>query len=53
MFKINNTDTRTMSDVFVINFEKIFHIVLGFLLLTLNKYMPAEIKLLNVKFSEI
>ena len=39
-----------MSDV---NFEKIVHIVLVFLLLTLNKYMLAEIKLLHVKFSEI
>ena len=39
-----------MSDV---KFEKIVHIVLVFLLLTLNKYMPAEIKLLHVKFSEI
>ena len=28
-------------DIFIVNFEKIFHIVLVFRLLTLNKQMPS------------
>ena len=36
MFKVNNKDTRTTS-VFIVNFEYISHLVLVFLLLTLNK----------------
>ena len=42
MFKVNNKDTRTTplawrrSDVFIVNFEHISHLVLVFLLLTLN-----------------
>ena len=35
MFKVNNKDTRT------VNFEHISHLVLVFLLLTLNMQMPA------------
>ena len=31
------------SDVFIINFEQISHIILVFPLLTLNKYLPAEL----------
>ena len=45
MFKINNKDTRTTlccrSDVFIVNFEHISHLVLVFLLLTLSRQMPA------------
>ena len=51
MFKVNNGNTRTMceicskltiktperSDVFIVNFEQILHIVIMFPLLTLNK----------------
>ena len=47
MFKVDNKDTRTMSGycsgIFVINFERISHIFLGFLLLTLNRKMFAEL----------
>ena len=36
MFKVNNEDTRTTlyrrSDVFIVNFEHISHLVLAFLL---------------------
>ena len=34
MFKVNNKDTRT--GIFIVNFEQISHLVLVFLLLTLN-----------------
>ena len=36
MFKVNYKDTRRRSDVFIVNFEQISHLVLVFLLLTLN-----------------
>ena len=40
MFKVNNKDTRTTSDVvnyvFIVNFEHISRLVLVLLLLTLN-----------------
>ena len=41
MFKVNNEDTRAKrqwrrSGVFIVNFEHISHLVLVFLLLTLN-----------------
>ena len=32
------------SDVFIVNFEHISHLALVFLLLTLNKYLPAGTK---------
>ena len=35
MFKVNNKDT-SCSGIFIINFEHISHLVLVFLLLTLN-----------------
>ena len=38
MFKINNKDTS----VFIVNFERISHLVLVFLLLTLSRQTPAE-----------
>ena len=44
MFKVNNKDTGTTSmqwcrsGVFIVNFEQISHLVLVFLLLTLNIY---------------
>ena len=45
MFKVNNKDTRTTpwcrSVVFIVNFEHILHLVLGFLLFTLSRQMPA------------
>ena len=43
MFKVNNKDTRMKrrSGVFIVNFEHISHLVLVFLLLTLNMYFPA------------
>ena len=50
MFKVNNKDTRTTpwrrSGIFIVNFEHISHLVLVFLLLSLNMYLPAgnEIK---------
>ena len=48
MFKVNNKDTRTphwrRSGVFIVNFEHIFlHLVLVFLLLTLNMKLPAGV----------
>ena len=39
MFKVNNKDT--LSGVFIVNFEHILHLVLVFLLLTLNMYVPV------------
>ena len=43
MFKVNNKDTRRKrrSGVFIVNFEHISHLVLVFLLLTLNMQLPA------------
>ena len=43
MFKVNNKDTRTtpVGLVSFFNFEHISHLVLVFLLLTLNMQMPA------------
>ena len=41
MFKINNKDTkktpRNHSSTFIVNFEYISHLAIGFLLLTYNK----------------
>ena len=39
MFKVNNKDTRTT----IVSFEHISHLVLVFLLLTLNMQLPAGI----------
>ena len=36
MFKVNNENTRTNTNIFIVNFEHISHLVLVFLLLTLN-----------------
>ena len=45
MFIVNNKDTRTRhwcrSGIFIVNFEHILHLVLVFLLLTLNMQLPA------------
>ena len=47
MFKVNNKDTRMMSNVdwmmsaSIVDFEQISHLFLMFLLLTLNKQMPV------------
>ena len=40
MFKVNNKDT-IKSGVFIVNFENISHLVLVFLLLTLNMLLLA------------
>ena len=49
MFKGNNKDTKRCqqyrSGVFIVNFEHISHLVLVFLLLTLNRKMPAGMPL--------
>ena len=44
LFKASNGNTRTMcrSNVFIVNFEQIYRIVLVFQFLTLNKKIPAE-----------
>ena len=39
MFKVNNKDTGLL----IVNFEHISHLVLVFLLLTLNMQLPAGI----------
>ena len=42
ILKVNNKDTRAQNDAMIIvNFEHISHLLLGFLLLTLSKQMPA------------
>ena len=41
MFKVNDKDLRSRSGVFIVSVEHISHLVLGFLLLTLNIYLPA------------
>ena len=38
MLKVNNKDTN---NIFIVNFEHISHLVLVFLLLTLNMELPA------------
>ena len=43
MFKVNNKAWRR-SDVFIVNFEHTSHLVLVFLLLTLNMQLPAGYK---------
>ena len=49
MFKVNNKDAKCRSGVFIVNFEHISHLVLVFLLLTLNMQLPAG-KLVLVRF---
>ena len=57
LFKVNNRNTRTRcrhwrrSGVFIVNFEHISHLVLVFLLLTLNKQMPAEVSFVQRTFT--
>ena len=45
MYKVNNKDTLRLQwrrlSVFIVNFEYISHLVLVFLLLTLNIQLPA------------
>ena len=41
MFKINNKDTRA-----TLNFEYTSHMILVFLLLTLNRWMPAGLRVM-------
>ena len=54
LFKVNDKDTKTTSrrrsGVFIVNTEQISHIVVMFLLLTLNKEMPAGVRqMLSIK----
>ena len=54
MFKVNNRNTRARceicsklihrSGVIIVNFEHISHLVLVFLLLTLNMKLPVEVR---------
>ena len=41
MFKVNNKDNRTTPLASIVNFEHILHLVLVFLLLTLNMQLRA------------
>ena len=50
MFKVNNKDTRRhwrRSGLFIVNFEHILHLVLVFLLLTLNIQLLAGIQMVK------
>ena len=53
MFKYNDKTTRTMSDVFIVNFEHISHLLLVFLLLTLSKNILAELMVLKVLIKKV
>ena len=55
MFKVNNKVTRTtpLALTFIVNFEHISHLVLVFLLLTLNMQLPAGKKSLWMYSSEV
>ena len=46
MFKLNNKDIRAtpMAGVVIVNIEHILHLVLVFLLLTLNMQLPFGLK---------
>ena len=50
--KVDNKDIRTRSvtssDVFIVNFERISHLVLVFLLWSLNMYLLALCKLFYI-----
>ena len=52
MFKVNNKDIKTTpwhrSDVFIVNFEHISHLVLEFLLLNLNMQLLAGLKMTRI-----
>ena len=51
MFKVTSKDTRTIWRrfcVFIVNFEYILHLVLVFLLLTLNMWLPAGLMHLHI-----
>ena len=41
IFKVNNRTSESRPGVFIVNFEHISHLVLVFLLLTLNMQLPA------------
>ena len=45
MFKVNNRKTNHRSGVFIVNFEHISHLVLVFLLVTLNMQLPVGKKI--------
>ena len=54
MFKVNNEDTRRhwrRSGVAIVNFKHISHLVLVFLLLTLNKYTGWEMFSVSISLS--
>ena len=46
MFKVNNKDTHR-SSVFIVNFEHVSHLVIVFLLLTLNMQLPAVLAIVS------
>ena len=50
MLKVNSKDTRTASNVFIVNFEHILHLP-AFLLLNLNRKIFAGLR--NQYFSEV
>ena len=53
LFKVNNNDNwirHCFSGAFIVNFEHIAHLVLVFLLLTLDKQLLAETGVLRVQF---
>ena len=41
MFKVNNKDTWRRSGIFIVNFEHISHLLIVFILLTLNMKLLA------------
>ena len=47
MFKVDNEDTRTQNTI--VNFGHILHLVLVFVLSTLNMYLPTGTRLLHRK----
>ena len=49
MFEVNN---RRHSGVFIVNFERISHLVLVFLLLTWSRRMPAGVESLLLPQSQ-
>ena len=51
-FLFNRRQCRR-SGAFVVNFEHISHLALVFLLLTLNRYLPAEILPFNILHDEV
>ena len=51
MFKVNIKDTRRRSDVFLVNFEHVLHIILMSTSLTLKEKMFARNRCFNTVFA--